>query len=210
MAPIKSYKQFDFNNIKYSEPKINKMGGQTVFVNDMGKEKIRICTPKCTIPFGLSEYNGRYSIQMSLNTNTTEFIDFLQKFDNNNIENGSRNSTSWFKKQMSVDTLQQLYNHTPKQSNPKYPPMFKAKMQFKDGSFEGEIFDTNRRKLNIQDIKPGSHVEAIVELTGIYFLAKDFGMSWKVIQLKVHPSEKISGYAFADDSDDEDSDAEPV
>jgi len=53
--------------------------------------------------------------------------------------------------------------------------------------------------------------EAIVELVGLYFVAKEFGMSWKVVQLKVFPSERLKGYSFLCDSDEESdqSDAEP-
>ena len=56
--------------------------------------------------------------------------------------------------------------------------------------------------------RQGCSVEAIVELTGVYFVAKEFGLSWKIIQLKVFPNNKLQGYSFVSDSDD-DSDAEP-
>jgi hypothetical protein len=208
MAPVLKPTNFDFSILKYSEPKINSHnGGQTVFVNDQQRNKIRICTPKCYLPFGISEYNDQRSLQFSLDTvKNDDFIKFIQSFDKLNIKTATENSSSWFKKSLNSDTISELYNSSLKQNNPKYPPMLKAKLPCKSGVFVGEIYDKNRTLIDMSSITKGCYVEAIIELTGIYFVAKEFGMSWKVIQLKVFPSEKLTGYAFNDDSSSDDED----
>lgn len=212
MSTMINYENFDFSTLNYSDPKQNNIGNQTVFINDLERNKIRLCTPKCYLPFGLSNFNDRYSIQFSLNKdvnrNISLFIAFLEKFDQQNIDKAVSNSKSWFKKSLNKETINELYTKTLKQSNKKYPPLFSARVPFKDGKCDIEIYDTNKNLISIDEIKPGCHVEAIVELTGVYFVSKGFGLSWKIVQLKVHPSNRISGYSFEDDSDD-DSDAEP-
>lgn len=98
-----------------------------------------------------------------------------------------------------------------KHKNEKYPPEFRAKFPTNDlGQFVGEIYDQNKYLTTQDAITRGCEVEAIVQLTGIYFVAKEFGVSWKVIQVKVYPNvPKIIEYAFMEDSDDDKSDAEP-
>jgi hypothetical protein len=204
--------EINVQSLVYSVPKVNSMGGQTVFVNDTCRNKIRIHTPKCYLPFGVSEYSGAKSLQMSLNGDAEQmqqFKKFLNDFDMRNIDVASENSNAWFKKSLNANTVSELYNRTLKNPNPNYPPMFKAKLPFKDGNFVGEVYDTNKKLIDFSNITKACHVEAIVELTGVYFVAKEFGLSWKVIQLRVHPSDKVFGYAFADSASDDDSDAEP-
>lgn len=213
MPTVMKSEQIDISSLVYSAPKINSIGGQTVFVNDASRNKIRVHTPKCYLPFGVSEYNDKFSLQMSLNSETDamkNFKNFLENLDKNNIQQGVKNPNWWKKPTISEETVAELYNSSMKQNNPNYPPMFKAKLPFKNGEFDGNIYDDKRNLISFDKITKSCHVEAIVELTGIYFVQKEFGLSWKVVQLKVYPSEKMVGYSFLDDDDSEESDAEPI
>ena len=95
--------------------------------------------------------------------------------------------------------------------NEKYDPVFRARFPTNEkGDFDGNIYDMQRNEISKTAITNGCFIEAIVELTGIYFIANDFGVSWKLLQLKVKPNNTIRGYAFLeDDSDNDQSDAEP-
>ena len=191
------------NNLVYSAPKSNNNGGQFVFVNDMARNKIRINTPKCFLPFGVSEFNGNYSIPFSLNSDDIDGINsfkkFLKSFDEYNCKIAEQNSQQWFKKTYNLDTITELYNPTLKQSNKDYPPIFKAKLPFKNGNLECSIYDNERNLITLGNVKKGCYVEAIIECNGIYFVSKEFGVSWKIVQLKVYPTEEIKGYSFLDD-----------
>lgn len=213
MPSIMKPNQVDIDSLVYSDPKINSLGGQIVFINTPDRNKLRINTPKCKLPFGVSEYNSKYSLQLSLQGMSDQmehFKKFLNNLDDKNIEMGSKFSSKWFKKNLTKDTVTELYNPILKQNNPKYPPNIKVKLPFRDDTFQGEVFDSNRNVISLNDITKGCHVEAIIELSGIYFVAKEFGISWKVIQLKVYPSEVIKGYAFIeDDESDNESDIGP-
>lgn len=204
------------NKLVYSNPRTNTSGGQTIFVNqEHGQRKpITMVLPKCYLPFGISEYSGRYSMQFSLKGDDPcmiAFKDFLNNFDLNNVTQAANHSSSWFQgKTLKTNVVQELYNPSMKQNKDIYPPIFRAKFPVNDyGVFVGEIYDTNKNIIHQDAISPGCEVEAVVQLVGLYFVAKEFGVSWKVVQLKVHPKRNhIKGYAFVDDEDDM-SDAEP-
>jgi len=214
MAQVPS--SIDVNQLTYSSPRTNYSGGQTIFVNqpnDMRKP-IQVIVPKCYLPFGISDYNGRYSMQFSLRGDEPgiqPFKDFMNKLDLNNVQQAVNKSVNWFQgKTLRKDVVQELYNPTLKQNNDKYPPMVRAKFPVNDsGIFLGDIYDTNKNIIHQSAIVPGCEVEAVIQLVGLYFVAKEFGVSWKIIQIKVHPNKNtIKGYAFMDD-DEELSDAEP-
>lgn len=218
MVHITNMSQVDFNRLEYSKPKTNQSGGQTIFINNANapahEQRLVIALPRCHIPFGISDYNGRKSIQFSLKGDSEkmqQFKQFLTELDLKNVQKGTNESSKWFKKQLTPEVVQSLYNPSMKQPNDMYPPIFRARLPTHPdtGKFMGDIFDANKRIVSQDSITPGCEVEAIVELVGIYFVSKEFGVSWKVVQLKVYPNERLRGYSFLCDSDDDASDAEP-
>lgn len=218
MVQVNKISDVNVQNFVYSAPRINTSGGQTIFVNlpDSFNKKIVIALPRCSLPFGVSDYNGRKSLQLSLKGDNggkvDEFKDFLTQLDLRNVQMAVNNSNAWFKKNVPALSIQELYNPSMKQTNDKYPPTFRARFPTHPdtGVFMGDIFDKNKNLVTERMITPGCEVEIIVELVGIYFVAKDFGTSWKVIQAKVFPTERLCGYSFICDSESEDeSDAEP-
>ena len=203
-------------SLQYSQPKTNRSGGQTVYINTpcTSTKRLVVSIPRCKLPFGVSDYSGRKSLSFSLQGESDKMIafqKFLSDIDLKNVQTAVSNSTSWFKKTISHDTVQNLYNPCMKQNNDKYPPNFRARLPTHPdtGKFTGDIFDVNKNIVSQDCITQGCEVEAIVELVGIYFVAKEFGVSWKVIQLKVFPEVRLQGYSFLCDSDDDASDAEP-
>lgn len=217
MVQVNKISDANVSSFVYSTPRVNTSGGQTIFINlpDHYSKKIVLALPRLTLPFGVSEYSGRKSLQFSLKSDpkVDEFRDFLSALDLQNVQKAVNNNTSWFKKSLSAEAVQELYNPSLKQPNDKYPPMFRARFPTHPdtGAFMGDVYDKNRNLVHERVITNGCEVEAIVELVGLYFVAKEFGMSWKVVQLKVFPNERLKGYSFLCDSDDESdqSDAEP-
>lgn len=217
MVQVNKISDVNVNSFVYSTPRVNTSGGQTIFINlpDHYSKKIVLALPRCTLPFGVSDYSGRKSLQFSLKPDpkVDEFRDFLSALDLQNVQKAVNSTTSWFKKSLHAEAVQVLYNPSLKQPNDKYPPVFRARFPTHPdtGAFMGDVYDKNRNLVHERVITNGCEVEAIVELVGLYFVAKEFGMSWKVVQLKVFPSERLKGYSFLCDSDEESdqSDAEP-
>tara|TARA_B110000977_G_scaffold178745_1_gene236677 strand:- start:1980 stop:2630 length:651 start_codon:yes stop_codon:yes gene_type:complete len=206
----------DSTNFVYSEPKINAMGGQSVYIGaNSENDKIVIQTPKCALPFGLNSFqpnNGdvKYSLDFSLRGNHAimqNFTGFLQKFDDRNTEVAVEKSKEWFKKQLDQSVIDEIYRNTLK-TQKNYAPIIKVKVPTKQGKFLGDIFDQNKNKVDLESIQKGSTVQAIIECVGMYFIAKEFGITWKVVQLKVYPPNKLNGYSFVDDNSEEE--VEPV
>ena len=188
------------DELDFSKPKQNSMGGQHIFVNIPNtiqeESKIRVQTPLCNLPFGLNEYSGRYNLDLQLNDEHMK--EFLTSFDTKIVNTASTNSFSWFKKSMHESVIKELFKSQMKQ-NGKYPPLFRVKVPMKNNEFDGKVYNKNQEEISIHEIEKGCKIQAIIENTGIYFVAKDFGVTWKVIQLKVYPSEKLTGYAFIED-----------
>ena len=193
--------QINTNDLQFSKPKQNSMGGQHIFMNftncPQSDSKLCVQTPKCKIPFGLNEFKGRYTLDLQIQ-HKSEMKSFIEELDKTVIDTACQNSFSWFKKSIHESVIKELYKPQLKQ-NGDYLPLMRVKLPFKKGEFDGKIFNENNEEIPIHEITKGCEVQAILESTGVYFVSNEFGLSWKVNQLKVFPSQKLTGYAFIDD-----------
>ena len=74
-----------------------------------------------------------------------------------------------------MDKIAKMYNPCLKNKNEKYDPVFRARFPTNEkGDFDGNIYDMQRNEISKTAITNGCFIEAIVELTGIYFIANDF------------------------------------
>ena len=189
------------DELEFSKPKQNSMGGQHIFMNManclQSDSKVCFQTPKCKCPFGLNEYNNRYTLDLQVQNNS-EMKTFLESLDSKLVEEASKNSFTWFKKSMHESVVKELYKPQLK-TNGKFLPLMRVKLPVKNGEFDGQIYDENNQIMSMNEMSKGCEVQAIIESTGVYFVAKEFGISWKVLQLKVFPSQKLTGYAFVDE-----------
>jgi Family of unknown function (DUF5871) len=206
-------KDFDIKNVRLGNLRTLDNGGKIVYVNYKGKPLI-IQTPKLKAPFGLSNWEGKYSIDLSLsgydgsNESAATFFRALTALDESMLDEGMANGMAWFKRKMpSKDVVDALYTRNVKFSKDKntgeitdkYPPTFKVALPFRDGKFQCDVYDGSRNKIELGDIEvKGAKVTAIAQCLGLWVAGGKFGCSWKVVQLRVEPPEAINGYAFRD------------
>jgi hypothetical protein len=82
-----------------------------------------------------------------------------------------------------------------------------------------EVFDTTKQKSDTVAIGQGTPVKCIMHLTGIWFTATRWGLTWNLVQLKQYPHgikvpTTYTGYMFPDEESDHESvddiDTEPA
>ena len=72
--------------------------------------------------------------------------------------------------------------------------------------FKGEVvttaYDTQKNPVELQDVKAGTKCDAVLELSGLWFLKKSFGPIWRVVQVRVRGPQKVvpaREYLFSDE-----------
>jgi len=200
---ILKYNNIDLNEISFSEPKLSASGSRNMFVNykpgasSRYDERIVIQTPTVRLPFGVSEYKGKYSIDMSVRD--SGFLNFMKSLDEFIINYVVAHSTDLFGKPMNDEEVSSMYRSSLKQSKNQFPDLFKAKLFIKDDTFEGDIYDANKKLIEYTELEKGVRIQTIMELVGIYIIDKEFGTTWKVSQIKVIPNRDLKGYSFVDE-----------
>lgn len=206
-------KNFDIRHVRLGSLRALDNGGKIVYVNYKGKPLV-MQTPKLKAPFGVSNWEGKFSIDLSLNghdgsnESVTAFFNALSALDEFLLEEGMQNGMAWFKRKLpNKEVVDALYTRNVKfpkdkstgEITDKYPPTFKLSLPHREGKFQCEAYDVTRNRIELSDIElKGGKVTAIAQCLGIWVAGGKFGCTWKVVQLRCEPQEAINGYAFRD------------
>jgi hypothetical protein len=207
------------DSIGFDEVKKNAVGGNIVYLNYNGKQKLCLQTPWMFAPFGISEFvdektGPKYSLDVSFKGLDSDpkiktFHDKMKELDEKILEQGVNSSKQWFGKIMKKVVLEELFRPVvkPAKDPEKYSPTIKFKIMNVN---QVEIYDTDKNKLTMDQIVSGSQVQAIIECASVWFVNKTFGVTWKLVQLQLKKPDRIAGFSFAQEEEDEEEDEEEV
>ena len=202
------FSDLSLSDVTFSDIRKNaNNGGKTIYLNGRGKSKLFVQLPKMKAPFGLgiNEYDGKTSYSLPMTADDPVFVDFLKKFDDMVVAKVVENSETYLGKSMNETVVREaLYTALFKPpSDEKYAPLFKTKILANhDGTFLPQVFTTDREPFDLNKLEKGQYVTAIVHIPSIWFVGTKFGVTVRLQQLRVTPSQKLTEYAFVDDDDD--------
>jgi hypothetical protein len=219
-------KDFQISRVSLNQPKKNANGGKTIFISYSNRIML-VQTPMMTAPFGISYFQGengapdKYSLDVSFvgrDTKEDPFYKMVDAIDARVVEEAWDNSQAWFGKKFPdicvLDAMKSPSIKLPKDDQ--FPPRFSMKLPFRDGKFNFPVYDGGRTEIDLRDIinsegkGKGSQVQAILALSA-WVVGPRFGVSWKVVQLKMKPPARLSRYAFQPTEDDDaDEEVKPV
>lgn len=219
---IQMLKTFDAEKITFEQVKKNSLGGNVVYIKYDTNPKIVLQTPAVSAPFGISTFTDektgavKYSLDISFrgmesDSKIQEFHDKMHEIDEMLIKEGVSHSKEWFGKKMSKEVIQEFYRPLikPSKDPEKYAPTMKFKIQTaRDGSVAVDAYDHQKQKVNItESVVPGVKIQGLLEANSVWFVGKNmYGISWRLVQAKIHKSDKISGFSFLEESDNEEED----
>jgi len=207
-SSVIKFSDLSLSDVTFSDIRKNaNNGGKTIYLNGRGKSKLFIQLPKMKAPFGLgiNEYDGKTSYSLPMTADDPVFVDFLKKFDDMVVAKVVENSETYLGKSMNETVVREaLYTALFKPpSDEKYAPLFKTKILANhDGTFLPQVFTTDREPFDLNKLEKGQYVTAIVHIPSIWFVGTKFGVTVRLQQLRVTPSQKLTEYAFVDDDDD--------
>ena len=209
-SSVIKFSDLSLSDVTFSDIRKNaNNGGKTIYLNGRGKSKLFVQLPKMKAPFGLgiNEYDGKTSYSLPMTADDPVFVDFLKKFDDMVVAKVVENSETYLGKSMNETVVREaLYTALFKPpSDEKYAPLFKTKILANhDGTFVPQVFTTDREPFDLNKLEKGQYVTAIVHIPSIWFVGTKFGVTIRLQQLRVTPSQKLTEYAFVDDDVEDD------
>lgn len=196
---VVKYTDVAVKDLKFCEPTPMARGGYTVNILDPSGNKVVFQTPRLRVPFGLSKFgdnDDKQSLCVSLG-GQPEFASFLTSLNEHVLKSVAENHQAWFQKSAPEAVLREFFSSNVKESD-KYDPTWRLPIPIYGGRCQASFFDAERMETDMNAITKGCTVLCLVELTGLWFVNKRFGIKWKPVQVLVH-APKDNGYAFLDE-----------
>jgi hypothetical protein len=180
----------------------------TLSFNDTGKP-LRFQIPRMYMPFGLSGFTPevgptKWNVDFALsgwdqeNNYINKFYTFLKKLETHILENIKEHSVEIFGSSLSCETLENIFNSNIKENG--RDPKFRVKVDTDtQGTMKPRVFDINENDITDEarrGLYKGYTGVAMIELSGVYFLNKMFGLTWKMNQMKVFEPQRLHGFQF--------------
>jgi hypothetical protein len=174
-------KNFDVDNLKYSELKVMKSGAKSIYLNYKGA-KVNLQTPILNIPYGVNDNTQfinkdearkdeerKYDITVSFkgmdeNPKIQQFHDKMKELEQKIINDAFTNRLVWFKNNYSgnKDVVSNMFTPIVKHDKDKvtgeyankYPPTFKAKIPYNtaENKFDFDCYDMENNEINFHDV----------------------------------------------------------
>ena len=212
---------FDIKNVLFQK-NINRLSNGSKYIGiNYSKKILTLETPYMGVPFGgnindkydIVKYNMDLSFDNLDNTKVKKFYNKLVKLDKKIIEEGIKNSLTWFKiADGKKSVIKELYNKQIKVSKDKdgkvldtYPPRLRVKLPFENNKFNFEILDKDDKVIEkdlLDILKKGSKVKCILQCVGLWISNNSYSCQWKVNKINIESiiPKKIE---FLEDSDSE-------
>jgi hypothetical protein len=188
---IYDYRKINFSKFEYSIPKTIQGGNKASFLyyreshNKVNTLYIRI--PKLKTTSGICKKGTSFYIEVELNLNSdhSEFFDFLNKVDKHNCLITFQNSVDWFNNQIPQDTIDEYYRPSIKLNSGGKNPSLRLKIPMKGNSIIPQIYNNNTI-IDYSYVSPDDNVECIISLSEVRFSSEKFYPIWNLIQLKIN------------------------
>ena len=204
------YYDYDISKTVYKDPVKNSRGGLNGYMDTSSENRSnpRFQLEKCRTPFGISDRQQDSEFarkNLELSCDSEKMLAFFKAFDQQNVKEASKNSESWFKKSLSEEALgDTLYRWTAQESKEgKYAPLVRIKIS-ETGRKPTNIYivyedadgKQKYRKGSADEIVKDSFVVPIIEVGGLWFVSKGFGMTLSATDLLVYPAAKKEEFGF--------------
>ena len=198
--------------------------------NTSQEHNLYVQTPKMFCPFGASAFKQtdnsqlpRYNLNLSFGKDKPElkkFQDKLQALDELVLEKvindkkllallnvtGSKDKIRAGLSFLQIPTIK-----FPKDDTKDYPPNLSVKIPtvYSTGKISTDFYNKQKEKMEVNHdnmemcCPKKSEVKCLLRIASIWFVGGKFGIALRAEQVIVFPSQSLSGYAFADDSGDE-------
>lgn len=170
----------------------------------------RIQMPRMYMPFGMSGFtpavgNTKWNVDFSMKgydedgNYVKSFYETILKIEACIIENVAKRSIEIFGKEMTVEELRPIFNSNLKYSEGR-EPKFRVKVDVSAaGVIKTGVFNSEKQHLKdeiVDKLYARNSGVGIAEMCSVYFLNRQFGVTWKLHQLVVHEPQQLKGFQF--------------
>lgn len=134
---------------------------------------------------------------------TNELVSKIKNYESKVKTTAVENSTQWFGKELSEKTITAAFSADGDVMN--------VSKSTSRGQVITKAYNSDKETIDPNTIGANTMCDVVLEMTGVWFLKKSFGIVWKVIQVRMRQAPKpkyYEEYLFQDDEESLPEDAE--
>jgi len=207
---IKKYSDINVKEMIYNSPeKIGNSYYSSIGYGDIC-EPLYIQTPKIKCIHNMDTIKGKVNphIEVEIPNGKYDIHDFFLNIDDHNIKTTFKKSKDWFKKELPLEAIDDMYKRTVQPCKKQKNPKFKFRLPVIKNKIACNVYNQQRVYVNLEDIKEGSEVILILHIRGLKILKQYFYCDCYVSQIKLFQPENIKyniidNYSIIDEEDDD-------
>ena len=183
-AMLSPDKNYPFDKVKIKTPKA--LQGGTYCANlEINEGPVIIQTPKCKTKNGIHKTAKQIYCDLLMNKDHTEFLDWLETFQERVKNLILQNSSNWFHEPTSLDEIEYNWNNSIRTRKDYY--LIRSFLHKPKGinKISLQIYDTDENQLNIEQVKNDKNVICILEVIGLKFSSNSFHLEICLRQMMV-------------------------
>ena len=211
---INRISDFSASSIKFSDVQQNKMGGKAVYLNSAEGGKVLLKLPPMKAIVGISPYyadkttkKNVQNYKMPLSLTDPAAAAFFADLDKAVLAHIQANEAKFFGGKKTLKDMMVNYKPFVQQSEKaEYAPLLKTNVIWNKESnkFETQFYDSKGTDIDPEELveKRGMTVTTLIQLGQIYNTPAGFGLSIRLVQVKVASQAKLSSRALLDEPEE--------
>jgi hypothetical protein len=211
---INRISDFSASSIKFSDVQQNKMGGKAIYLNSADGGKVLLKLPPMKAIVGISPYyadkttkKNVQNYKMPLSLTDPAAAAFFAELDKAVLAHIQANEVKFFGGKKTLKDMMVNYKPFVQQSEKaEYAPLLKTNVIWNKDSnkFETQFYDSKGTDIDPEELveKRGLTVTTLIQLGQIYNTPAGFGLSIRLVQVKVASQAKLSSRALLDEPEE--------
>ena len=210
MSTILRYDDIIVDNINYSKPE--KLG-QSYFASMSYTDSLKpiyIQTPKLMCKTNISEVKDKKApyLEVEVPKGRFDMYDLFLSIDDKNIKTTFEKSEEWFKKELSLEAIDEMYRRTTKPFKKNVNPTLKFRVPVVKNEIKCGVYNQKRVFVDVNEVKENMEVILILHVRGLKILKSLFYCDCYISQIKLFQEQDskfniIPEYCVVDEEENE-------
>ena len=207
---ILKYDNIDISKINYSKPE--KIGPSYFASMSYGDnlKPLLIQTGKLKCLNAIKEIKDKKnpSLEVEIPKGKFDMYDLFLSLDDQNIKTTVKNAEEWFKKDLPLEVIDDMYKRTTKPFKKDSNPSLKFRLPVIKNEIQCSIYNQQKVFVDLDEVKEDSEVILILHVKGLKILKQYFYCDCYISQIKLFQENNeskyniIKDYALIDEGDD--------
>ena len=205
---IYQHSDLDFKKINYKKPE--KQGIIYYSAIDYNNEPFYLQTPRMVLTkSGLETIESKNNnLELKPVNNDFSFYDSLLNLDELNVKYTYQNNKEWFKKDIPLDVIDNMYKRNNKPVKKDCKPEFSFKIPMIKDKVQCLVYDQKKNTLDLKTMKENTECICILHVKGLKFLKKYYYLDIYISQIKFFVNGNLKynileNYSFNDIDEEE-------